>query len=177
MEEKLVKTFPRLELAEYLEKLAADLRKGTIDSKQGQWTIPEKLTTKIRMKEKKGRFEFKLKWRASSVEGYDRTSREAISRWEDSLKAVKKRLNTSYKALAQVISKGEFPDQATVSEFSDSSKAFAEFAEPEWQEAMNEYMDHLHNLKRAVQNRDLELMRHELRDLKNRTKTCHREFK
>jgi hypothetical protein len=53
----------------------------------------------------------------------------------------------------------------------------AEFAEPEWQEAMHEYMDHLANLKRAAAANRFEAVAHELRDLRARWKACHRDFK
>jgi len=50
-------------------------------------------------------------------------------------------------------------------------------AEPDWQEAMDEYMDHLANLKRAIQRQQLDDAAHELRDLKTRWANCHRDFK
>ena len=49
--------------------------------------------------------------------------------------------------------------------------------DPEWQEAMIEYQDHLENLKRAVENKQLEVVHHEIRDLRARMKSCHRDFK
>ena len=53
----------------------------------------------------------------------------------------------------------------------------AEFAEPEWQEAMNEYLYHLENLIRAVERQQFEVVEHELRDLRTRWVACHRDFK
>ena len=53
----------------------------------------------------------------------------------------------------------------------------ADCAEPEWQEAMHEYLDHLENLKRAVQRQQRDDVEHELRDLRTRWVACHREFK
>ena len=53
----------------------------------------------------------------------------------------------------------------------------SDLAEPEWQDAINEYMDHLENLKRAVEKQQLEVVAHELRDLKSRWIACHRDFK
>jgi hypothetical protein len=53
----------------------------------------------------------------------------------------------------------------------------AQFAEPEWQAAMNEFMDHLANLKRAVEKQQLDVVDHELRDLRSRWISCHQDFK
>ena len=50
-------------------------------------------------------------------------------------------------------------------------------AEPEWANAMQEYIDHLSNLEHAVDKRQQEVMLHELRDLQNCMSPCHREFK
>ncbi len=59
----------------------------------------------------------------------------------------------------------------------DGSQALANLAEPEWQGAMQEYLDHVHNLQMAMEQQQLELVRHELRDLAARMVACHREFK
>ena len=40
-----------------------------------------------------------------------------------------------------------------------------------------EYMDHLENLRRAVENKEREAMLHEIRDLGHRMEECHRAFK
>jgi hypothetical protein len=53
----------------------------------------------------------------------------------------------------------------------------AGFAEPEWQAAMDEYIDHLGTLKQAVAQKQYEIVQHEIRDLKNRMAQCHRDFK
>ena len=53
----------------------------------------------------------------------------------------------------------------------------AKFAEPEWQAAMDEYIDHLGTLKQAVQQNQYEIVQHEIRDLKNRMAQCHQDFK
>jgi len=42
---------------------------------------------------------------------------------------------------------------------------------------MNEYLDHLANLKRAVEKQQLEDVEHELRDLRTRWVACHCDFK
>jgi hypothetical protein len=42
---------------------------------------------------------------------------------------------------------------------------------------MEEYMDHLENFIRAIEQQQFEVMLHEIRDLQYRMKACHREFK
>lgn len=71
-----------------------------------------------------------------------------------------------FRALQSEVQKGSIPNSDTLAAFVEDSERMAEFAEPEWQEAMNEYMDHLENLKRAVDRQQLDNAAHELRDLK-----------
>ena len=177
MKSKIEKEFNRLELAEYLEKIAKDLRSGNIEAEGRQWSIPESITTKIKHKEKKGRIETKLKWRWSTLGDYEPDAREEVTRWQDSFKALKKRMAKEYKVLEKSVAEGGYPDDAILDEFIDHSNEMARFADPEWQEAMIEYQDHLENLKRAVENRQLEVVHHEIRDLRARLKACHRDFK
>ena len=177
MKNKIEKTFNRIELADYLEKIAGELRSGTLEADGRQWSIPESINTKIRQREKKGRIETKLKWRWSTLGDYDPADREEVTRWQDSFKALKKRMAAEYKALEKAVASGDYPDEAVLEEFIEHSNEMARFADPEWQEAMIEYQDHLENLKRAVQNRQLEVVHHEIRDLRARMKACHRDFK
>jgi XXXCH domain-containing protein len=72
---------------------------------------------------------------------------------------------------------GKIPDEAALGKFVKDSKRMAEFSEPEWQDAMNEYLDHLANLQRAAAEKQFEVVEHELRDLKNRWFACHQDFK
>jgi XXXCH domain-containing protein len=166
---KIEKEFDRLELAEHLEKIAAQLRRGTFDVDGRQWTIPQAFAAKIKHKEKKGRIETKLKWRWSTLADYDPSSREAVARWQESFKSIKKRLTKEFKALQGAVRDGNLPTVEALAEFVKDSERMAEFAEPEWRQAMHEYMDHLANLQRAVE--------HELRDLAARWVACHRDFK
>ena len=62
-------------------------------------------------------------------------------------------------------------------DFPRTVEGWVSIVHPEWQEAMREYMDHLKNFKLAVESRQLEVVHHELRDLRNRMGACHREFK
>lgn len=177
MKSKIEKEFNRVELAEYLEKIAGALRSGTIEAQGRQWSIPDTIAARIRHKEKKGRIETKLKWRWSTLSDYAPEAREEVTRWQDTFKALKKRMAAEYKVLEKAVAGGGYPDRAVLEEFIDHSNEMARFADPEWQEAMIEYQDHLENLKRAVENKQLEVVHHEIRDLRARMKACHRDFK
>jgi len=177
MKSKIEKDFNRIELAEYLEKIAQHLRNGKFEAAGRQWSVPEIVETRIKHKEKKGRIETKLKWRWSTLAEYEPSAREAVTRWQESFKTIKKRLAQEFKALQGEVQQGNLPDAATLADFVKDSERMADFAEPEWQEAMREYMDHLANLKRAVQRQQLDDVAHELRDLRTRWVACHRDFK
>lgn len=177
MKNKIEKEFNRLELAEYLEKIAGELRSGAIEAGGRQWSIPEKIQARIKQKEKKGRIETKLKWRWSTLNDYAPEAREEVTRWQDTFKALKKRMAAEYRVLQKAVAEGGFPDASVLEAFIDHSNEMARFAEPEWQEAMIEYQDHLENLKRAVENKQREVVHHEIRDLRARMKACHRDFK
>jgi XXXCH domain-containing protein len=177
MGEKEERTWGRLELAEYLNHLSEQLRRGGLEAQGRRWTVPEDLRVRLEFKEKKGRLVAKLSWSWSTLRDYDRHAREEVSHWQDSIKTVKKRLAADFKKLQQAVSQGAFPDEATLSDFVNSSQALAAMADPDWQEAMQEYLDHLANLQHAVAQRQPEVMGHELRDLQNCMASCHREFK
>jgi XXXCH domain-containing protein len=177
MKSKIEKAFKRMELADYLEKIAGEIRSGTLEADGRQWSIPESIDAKIKHREKKGRIETKLKWRWSTLSDYDPADREEVTRWQDTFKALKKRMAAEYKALEKAVAGGSYPDEAILEEFIAHSNEMARFADPEWQEAMIEYQDHLENLKRAVENKQLEVVHHEIRDLRARMKACHRDFK
>ena len=177
MKSKIKKEFNRLELADQLEKIARQLRSGTFDTEGRQWSIPESFEARIKHKEKKGRIETKLKWRWSTLADYEPAAREEVTRWQESFKTIKKRLAKEFKALQNEVRNGQLPDSETLAAFVKDSERMADFAEPDWQEAMHEYMDHLENLKRAVANRQIKDVEHELRDLKTRWVACHRDYK
>jgi XXXCH domain-containing protein len=177
MGEKEEKTLTRLELADYLKNLSDQLRRGALEVHGRRWTVPDNLDVRMELKEKKGHLVAKLSWSWSTLGDYDRTARDEVSRWQDSMKTVKKRLGASFKALHQAVGHGAFPDDLTLGDFVATSQAFAAMAEPDWQGAMQEYLDHLTNLQHAVANRQQEVMLHELRDLQACMSSCHREFK
>ena len=177
MKNKIEKEFNRLELADYLEELAQHLRKGKFEAEGRQWSVPDTFEAKIKHQEKKGRIETKLKWRWSTLAEYEPSAREEVTRWQESFKTIKKRLAKEFKALQTAVQNGNFPTEEQLGEFVKDSKRMADFAEPEWQEAMDEYLDHLANLKRAVERQQLEDVEHELRDLRTRWVASHRDFK
>jgi len=176
MGEKTERMLSRLELADYLKNLSEQLRLGSLTVQGRRWAMPDDLDVRLEFKEKKGRLAAKINLSWSTLGDYDRPAREAVSRWQDSLKTVKKRLAAAFKAIRQAISQGAFPDDRTLEEFAASSRDFAALAEPDWGTAMQEYLDHLANLEHAVANRQPEVMLHELRDLQNCMNSCHREF-
>ncbi len=177
MGEKAEQTMSRLELADYLANLGEQLRQGVFSAQGRHWTVPDDLNVRMEFKEKKGHLGAKLSWSWSTLGDYDGAAREEVSRGQDSLKSVKKRLGAGFKALQQAVSQGAFPDDWTLEDFVASSRAFAGMAEPDWETAMQEYLDHLANLQHAVANRQQEVMLHELRDLQACMSSCHREFK
>ena len=177
MGEKDEQTMSRLELADYLTNLGQQLRQGAFAAQGRIWTMPDDLDVRMEFKEKKGHLGAKLSWSWSTLGDYDRAAQEEVSRGQDSMKTLKKRLGAGFKALQQAVSQGGFPETRILEDFVATSRAFAAMAEPDWANAMQEYLDHLANLEHAVANRQQEVMLHELRDLQNCMATCHREFK
>ena len=177
MADKIEKEFSRNEFADYLATMAEQLRAGKLSSEKGRWTVPEKIGAKIQLKEKKGRMELKLNCRWSTLDDYAQQDRDQIIDWHQSMKTVKKRMGSSFKEVAQAAEKGFFPEKKHIEDFVAASRIFAESADPEWSDAMEEYMDHLENFIHAVEEQQREVMLHEIRDLQYRMKACHKEFK
>ena len=177
MADKIEKEFSRNELAEYLVTLAEQLREGKIVSARGNWSVPEEIGAKIQLKEKKGRIALKINCRWSTLADYSEKDREQITSWHKSMKAVKKRMGSSFKEITKSAANGNFPESRSVEDFVGTSRAFAESADPEWKDAMDEYMDHLENFIRAIEGQQFDVMQHEIRDLQYRMKGCHKEFK
>lgn len=177
MKNKIKKEMPREELADYLEQLATALRKGSFETGDYRWLIPQKLQAKISHKEKRGRIDTKIKWRWSTLDQYEAEARKEVIAWKDSWKAVKKRLMQSFKVIEKTVAGGKMPDAQAMASFVIESRQMAKFAEAEWQVAMDEYIDHLGTLKQAVEQNQFEVVQHEVRDLRNRMMQCHRDFK
>jgi len=165
MEEKRADTLSRQEMADFLEGLAQGLRQGQLEVEGNTWRVPEE-----------GRLSLKLKFRWETLPEYKPEAQKPVVRWQESFKTLKKRLASHFKDLQQTVQQGKFPDPQTLESFSADSQAMAQMADPEWQEAMQAYLDHLAALKRAVAAQDLEATRHEVLDLRVAMSACHREF-
>jgi XXXCH domain-containing protein len=171
------KRYKRRELGDYLITLGEQIRQGAFQAEGRTWTVPDQVEAEIHFTEKKGRITAKLKWQWPTLTEYDPTALQEVREWRTSFKTVKGRLAAAFKELQQQASQGQFPSEAMLRDFVESSQALANLGEPEWHGALQEYLDHVHNLQLAAANRQLELMRHELRDLSARMAACHREFK
>jgi len=177
MADRIEKEFSRNEFADHLATMADQIRAGKLSSEKGIWTVPETFGAKIQLKEKKGRIELKLSCRWSTLGDYTDQDRDLVHSWQASMKTVKKRMGSSFKEVTRAAERGVFPEKQSVEDFVATSRIFAESADPEWGEAMAEYMDHLENFIRAFEDQQLEIMLHEIRDLQYRMNTCHKEFK
>ena len=167
----------REELIQALEDLARQLKAGTLTFEGREWTVPEKLQAHIELKEKKGRLNGKIKWRWSTLGDYEAANRAEVTHWEANLKDLKKQMGKSFAALLKAAKQNTFPSKDMLQRFIDQSHAFQQMADSDWQPAMNEYQDHIENLKRAVQDQRMQDFQHELRDLKARKTMCHKELK
>jgi XXXCH domain-containing protein len=176
MKEKFEETLSREGLADYLESLAQDLRQGELEASGNTWSVPEEMEAKVSLKEKKGRLSLKLKVKWETLPEYEPEAREPVVQWQQSFKGVKERLQVYFKDLHATVLQGNFPDPQTMENFIEASLALADLADPEWEEAMQAYLDHLEALKRAVACQDLEATRHEVLDLRIAMVVCHREF-
>jgi XXXCH domain-containing protein len=177
MADKIEKEFSRKDFADYLTNLAAQIRSGKLSSEKALWTVPDEFAVKIQLKEKKGRIELKMNCRWSTLGDYTQQDREQINDWRKSMKTVKKRMGSSFKEVTKAAEMGAFPEKKSIEDFVATSRIFAESADPEWSDAMDEYLDHLENFILAVEEQQHEPMLHEIRDLQYRMKACHKEFK
>jgi XXXCH domain-containing protein len=177
MEEKFERTCTREEMADTLEKLAAQLRSGSTEIEQQVRQVPGNLEMKLHVKEKKGRVRYKVEWNWSSLEDYDEAARGQLLEQRQSFKQIKKNLALAFKQLKRALPENVSPDDAVVREFVVSTRAFVALAEPEWRQPAEEFMGHLENLLRALESSQRESVLHELTDLENRMVACHREFR
>lgn len=167
----------REELADTLEEMAAAIRKGTFELAGNSWSVPDALETKFQHKEKKGRIKTRIEWQWSTLDEYESAAREAVKSWKQSFKNAKKRLGRTFKAMRKAVEEGRIPTDDLLEAFVQDSTYMNDVADPEWKEAMEEYLDHLANLEAAVARGQRDVVAHELRDLGTCMKTCHREFK
>jgi len=177
MDEKAELKLARKELAAHLEALAKGLKQGKLEVEGHTWSVPEEVSTKLHLKEKKGRLVLKVKCVFETLGEYELAAREPVARWQESFKTVKKRLAAHFKELQRVVLQGQLPDRQLLADFAADSRALADMSEPDWKEAIQAYMDHVAALERAVAGQDLESVRHEVADLRTAMATCHQEFK
>ncbi|RJR35207.1 MAG: GAK system XXXCH domain-containing protein [Deltaproteobacteria bacterium] len=167
----------RLELARHLEALAQRLRQGEAAE---DITLAPGIQAYIHIKEKKGRPSAKVsvKWLppAYAAPDFVPCTDEGLRQLAN-FKEIKKRLGLTFRELEKIAGQGDFPPEAKLREFVAVAREFARFAEPEWQAEMQIFMEHAANLELAWQNRQLEMLQHELRDLHNQMMACHREHK
>jgi len=167
----------RLELAGHLEALAQRLRRGEAAE---DIALAPGIEASLHIKEKKGRPAAKvsLKWvpPAYAAPEFVPCKDEGL-RQLASFKEVKKRLAVTFRELEKIAGQGDFPGEDKLKDFAAAAREFNHFAEPEWQAEMQIVLEHAANLELAWKNRELEMLRHELRDLHNQMMTCHREHK
>jgi XXXCH domain-containing protein len=177
MKDSELKRFNRRELGDYLVALGEQIRQGAFQAEGQTWPVPNEVEAEIHLKEKKGRITAKLKWQWSTLTEYKQTALQEVREWQTSFKAVKGRLTAAFKELQRQASQGQFLSEAVLRDFVEGSQALAKLGEPDWPRAMREYLDHVRNLQLATEKRQLDLIRHELRDLVACMAACHREFK
>ncbi|MCX5887994.1 MAG: GAK system XXXCH domain-containing protein [Deltaproteobacteria bacterium] len=177
MEDKIEREFLRQELADYLENLARQVRSGSFLVQGTQWGMPERLETKIELKEKKGRVNAKVRFRWTVLNEYDEKTRAKMVRQQEDFKELKKQLAEVFGELLKSAEQEVFPAESKVMKFVELSKEFFGLTDPDWESEMQEYLDHVENLHLALKNKQIEMFHHELRDLKVRVKACHQEYR
>lgn len=178
MEKKIERVYGRGDLAELLVSMADALRVGKMSLNDREHPIPEELLLKTHLKLKKGLFHyrFELLW-PSSVSDSE-ASPESARLPHDDFSVMKKELAVSFKQMKRAVTQGGISSQnGAFKEFVSKSRTFLGLCEPEWQEAANEYGDHLENLIRSVEQGQEEFILHEISDLENRMVACHRKFR
>lgn len=176
-QDKIAGEFPRQELAQHLEALARKLRMGRVRLGEMDFLMPELVTAKIKLSEKDGQVKVKMRLAFPVQTAPDVAAGEELARRQLGFTEMKKRLGASFGELVKASASSVLPEASRVQAYLDLSAAFARQADPAWGAEMQEYLDHVENLRLAFQNRQVEMFRHELRDLQNRMKICHRDFK
>jgi len=166
-----------LDLAKRLEILARQLREGRFAAGEDSWPVPQQLKSKIKIVEKKGRLQARIKFNWSTVEHYAPTQKAAVRNWENQFKTVKKQLAHSFKALSGAAGRNALPDPSLLKQYLHDSSRFETLSSDQWPEAMAVYRDHVQNMKRAVDDGRLADFQHEVRDLRSAMSVCHRALK
>lgn len=177
MEKKIEKKISPTELADQLEAMARQLRDGRFQTESGTWPVPATLTAKIKIVEKKGRLQTRLKFQWSTVEHYAPPEKAAVKDWEARFKTVKKQLGRSFKALSRAAGQDTLPESDIVHRYLRDSADFETLSMEQWPAEMAVYRDHVLNMKRAVDSSRLADFQHEMRDIRSAMAACHRAFK
>jgi XXXCH domain-containing protein len=175
MEDKVKRGLPRQELADYLEKLAQQLRRGSFEVEGKPWNVPERLDTKIEVQEKKGCVNAKVRFRWSVLDEYDEKTRSRMVRRQQDFKDLKDQLTEAFSELLGLAQLWVLPAESKVMRFVELSKELNSFADPDWETEMKEYLDLVNNLHDALKKGQMEMFLHVLSDLKGLIRTCHRE--
>jgi XXXCH domain-containing protein len=176
-QEKIAGEFSRLELAQHLEALAKKLKMGKVRLGEQDFLMPELLTAKIKLREKAGQVKVKLRLAFPVQAALDAVAAQELARRQVGFKEVKKRLGAAFGELLKSATSMTLPEESQVKSYLELSAEFTRHADPAWGAEMQEYLDHVENLRLAFENRQVEMFQHELRDLQNRMKICHRDFK
>jgi len=177
MEHKIEKKMSPTELADQLEAMARQLRDGQFKTESGSWPVPEAVRAKIKIVEKKGRLQTRLKFKWSTVEHYAPPEKAAVKDWEARFRTVKKQLGRSFKALARAAGQDTLPDNPTIDQYLSDSGEFETLSQEQWPEEMAVYRDHVQNMNRAVDDGRLADFQHEVRDIRSAMMECHQTFK
>jgi XXXCH domain-containing protein len=175
MEDKIERGFLRQELADYLEKLAQQVRDGSFEVEGKLRGVPERLDTKIEIKEKKGCVNAKVRFRWSVLDEYDEKTRARMVRRRKDFKDLKNQLTEVFSELLGLSQLWVLPAESKVLRFVELSRELAGFADPDWETEMKEYLEHVDNLYLALKKGQMEMFLHVLSDLKALVRTCHRE--
>jgi XXXCH domain-containing protein len=178
MGKKTVTVYGRNELADYLEDVAAQLRKGNLPFGSESLEVPDDFEARLSLKEKKHALSCKLEWRWAVPEGRALPGFHAEpGPVPSSFRQVKKDLARAFRAVKLAVNQGDTPDERLLAEFERLSRSFADRAEPEWERAAQEYLGHMENLFRSVRDGRKEAAIHEIQDLQGRMVSCHRDYK
>ncbi|MCU0588140.1 MAG: hypothetical protein MUF52_08280 [Syntrophobacteraceae bacterium] len=178
MSKKTATIHGREALADYLQNLTDQVRKGRFPFGPEVVELAEDLEVRLSLKEKKHSVACKLEWSRGAPEGQRAPGgRPEVPSPPGSFRHVKKDLARAFRAIKAAVSEGGTPDEGLLAEFEGLSRAFAARAEPEWERAAREYLGHMENLFRSLRDGRREAAMHEIQDLQARMVSCHRDYK
>jgi hypothetical protein len=108
MGDKEVKEFNRIERATYLERLARELRTGTLDKDAANWTIPQRFGAKTGFDEKADVLVTGLSLKCTIIDDYPEAEHQGTTHRKKSFKPIQSNPNASFQKLQQAAEAGEF---------------------------------------------------------------------